>query len=140
MSKERQFKGLSLSERKEARRENSLKPVLQLMEPLAFSVTVKDVCQEAKLTERYFMNHLKRVKIYSRLSFKMIEELQQNLMQAVIKAAPDPEQMVDAGLRALLSTLKTTLVWLVLCMSMQFWSKNYIIRPPFRKLSPSLIV
>lgn len=36
----------------------------------------------------------------------MIEELQQNLMQAVIKAAPDPEQMVDAGLRALLSTLK----------------------------------
>lgn len=69
VSKERQFKGLSLSERKEARRENSLKPVLQLMEPLAFSVTVKDVCQEAKLTERYFMNHLKRVKIYSRLSF-----------------------------------------------------------------------
>ena len=106
MSKERQFKGLSLSERKEARRENSLKPVLQLMEPLAFSVTVKDVCQEAKLTERYFYESFKRVKIYSRLSFKMIEELQQNLMQAVIKAAPDPEQMVDAGLRALLSTLK----------------------------------
>ena len=40
----------------------------------------------------------------------MIEELQQNLMQTVIKAAPAPEQMVDAGLRALLSTLKTTLV------------------------------
>ena len=68
MSKERQFKGLSLSERKEAR-ENSLKPVLQLMEPLAFSVTVKDVCQEAKLTERYFYESFKRVKIYSRLSF-----------------------------------------------------------------------
>ena len=69
MSKERQFKGLSLSERKEARRENSLKPVLQLMEPLAFFRDGKDVCQEAKLTERYFYESFKRVKIYSRLSF-----------------------------------------------------------------------
>ena len=39
---------------------NSLKPVLRLMEPLAFSVTVKDVCQEAKLTERYFYESFKK--------------------------------------------------------------------------------
>ena len=77
------------------------------MEPLAFSVTVKDVCQEAKLTERYFYESFKKSEdLFQTIFLKMIEELQQNLMQAVIKAAPDPEQMVDAGLRALLSTLK----------------------------------
>ncbi|WP_222422377.1 hypothetical protein, partial [Staphylococcus argensis] len=44
--------------------------------------------------------------LFQTIFLKMIEELQQNLMQAVIKAAPDPEKMVDAGLRALLTTLK----------------------------------
>lgn len=70
-------------------------------------MTVKDVCQEAKLTERYFYESFKKSEdLFQTIFLKMIEELQQNLMQAVIKAAPDPEQMVDAGLRALLSTLK----------------------------------
>lgn len=70
-------------------------------------MTVKDVCQEAKLTERYFYESFKKSEdLFQTIFLKMIEELQQNLMQAVIKAAPDPEKMVDAGLRALLTTLK----------------------------------
>ncbi|WP_139138115.1 TetR/AcrR family transcriptional regulator, partial [Acinetobacter baumannii] len=105
VSKERQFKGLSLSERKEARREKLIEAGIATYGTLGFfSVTVKDVCQEAKLTERYFYESFKKSEdLFQTIFLKMIEELQQNLMQAVIKAAPDPEQMVDAGLRALLS-------------------------------------
>ncbi len=108
MSKERQFKGLSLSERKEARREKLIEAGIATHGTLGFfSVTVKDVCQEAKLTERYFYESFKKSEdLFQTIFLKMIEELQQNLMQAVIKAAPDPEKMVDAGLRALLTTLK----------------------------------
>lgn len=108
LSKERQFKGLSLSERKEARREKLIEAGIATYGTLGFfSVTVKDVCQEAKLTERYFYESFKKSEdLFQTIFLKMIEELQQNLMQAVIKAAPDPEKMVDAGLRALLTTLK----------------------------------
>lgn len=56
-------------------------------------MTVKDVCQEAKLTERYFYESFKKSEdLFQTIFLKMIEELQQNLMQAVIKAAPDPEK------------------------------------------------
>ncbi|MDO7245097.1 TetR/AcrR family transcriptional regulator [Acinetobacter pittii] len=108
VSKERQFKGLSLSERKEARREKLIEAGIATYGTFGFfSVTVKDVCQEAKLTERYFYESFKKSEdLFQTIFLKMIEELQQNLMQAVIKAAPDPEKMVDAGLRALLTTLK----------------------------------
>ena len=96
MSKERQFKGLSLSERKEARREKLIEAGIATYGTLGFfSVTVKMSAKRQNSPNVIFMNHLKRVKIYSKPSFKMIEELQQNLMQAVIKAAPDPEKMVD---------------------------------------------
>ncbi|QNW98235.1 TetR/AcrR family transcriptional regulator [Acinetobacter seifertii] len=108
VSKERQFKGLSLTERKEARREKLIEAGIATYGTLGFfSVTVKDVCKEAKLTERYFYESFKKSEdLFQTIFLKMIEELQQNLMQAVIKAAPDPEKMVDAGLRALLTTLK----------------------------------
>ncbi len=108
VSKERQFKGLSLSERKEARREKLIEAGIATYGTLGlFSVTVKDVGQEAKLTERYFYESFKKSEdLFQTIFLKMIEELQQTLMQAVIKAAPDPEKMVDAGLRALLTTLK----------------------------------
>lgn len=89
VSKERQFKGLSLSERKEARREKLIEAGIATYGTLGFfSVTVKDVCQEAKLTERYFYESFKKSEdLFQTIFLKMIEELQQNLMQAVIKAA-----------------------------------------------------
>ncbi|WP_447502116.1 TetR/AcrR family transcriptional regulator, partial [Acinetobacter pittii] len=54
----------------------------------------------------FYESFKKSEDLFQTIFLKMIEELQQNLMQAVIKAAPDPEKMVDAGLRALLTTLK----------------------------------
>ena len=53
--KERQFKGMSLTERKQARREKLIEAGIEAYGTHGFfSVTVKDICNEAKLTERYF--------------------------------------------------------------------------------------
>ena len=59
--KERQFKGLSLTERKQARREKLIEAGIQAYGTHGFfAVTVKDICTEAKLTERYFYESSKK--------------------------------------------------------------------------------
>ncbi len=60
-SKERQFKGLSMSERQQARREKLIEAGIEAYGTQGFfSVTVKDICNEAKLTERYFYESFKK--------------------------------------------------------------------------------
>ncbi|MCU4413045.1 TetR/AcrR family transcriptional regulator [Acinetobacter sp. WU_MDCI_Axc73] len=108
VNKERQFKGLSLTERKHARREKLIEAGIETYGTQGFfSVTVKDVCNEAKLTERYFYESFKKSEdLFQTIFLKLIETLQQNVMQGVMQAASDPAKMIDAGLSALLSTLK----------------------------------
>ena len=108
VNKERQFKGLSLTERKHARREKLIEAGIETYGSQGFfSVTVKDVCNEAKLTERYFYESFKKSEdLFQTIFLKLIETLQQNVMQSVMQAAPDPAKMIDAGLGALLRTLK----------------------------------
>ena len=108
VNKERQFKGLSLTERKHARREKLIEAGIETYGILGFfSVTVNDVCNEAKLTERYFYESFKKSEdLFQTIFLKLIETLQQNVMQSVMQAAPDPAKMIDAGLGALLRTLK----------------------------------
>lgn len=109
VNKERQFKGLSLTERKHARREKLIEAGIETYGTQGFfSVTVKDVCNEAKLTERYFYESFKKSEdLFQTIFLKLIETLQQNVMQSVMQAAPDdPAKMIDAGLGALLRTLK----------------------------------
>jgi len=107
-AKERQFKGLSLSERKEARREKLIEAGIATYGTQGFfSVTVKDVCNEAKLTERYFYESFKKSEELFQIVFlKMIGKMQTCLTQAVIMAAPEPKNMVTAGLSALLTAIK----------------------------------
>ena len=72
-----------------------------------FAVTVKDICNEAKLTERYFYESFKKSEqLFQTIFLKLIDELQHNVMQAIMQASSDPHKMIDAGLRALLTTLK----------------------------------
>lgn len=106
--KERQFKGLSLSERKQLRREKLIEAGIQIYGTHGFfAVTVKDICIEAKLTERYFYESFKKSEqLFQTIFLKLIDELQHNVMQAIMQASSDPYQMIDAGLRALLTTLK----------------------------------
>lgn len=107
-SKERQFKGLSLTERKQARREKLIEAGIEAYGTQGFfAVTVKDICNEAKLTERYFYESFKKSEeLFQTIFLKLIDQLQHNVMQAIMQASTDPKKMIEAGLTALLTTLK----------------------------------
>ncbi|WDE16135.1 TetR family transcriptional regulator [Acinetobacter schindleri] len=108
ITKERQFKGLSMAERQQARREKLIEAGIQAYGTHGFfSVTVKDICTEAKLTERYFYESFKKSEhLFQTIFLKLIDELQQNVMQAMMQASSDPKKMIEAGLTALLTTLR----------------------------------
>lgn len=107
-TKERQFKGLSLTERKQARREKLIQAGIEAYGHQGFfAVTVKDICNEAKLTERYFYESFKKSdELFQTIFLTLIDQLQQNVMQAIMQASPVPEKMIASGLTALLTTLK----------------------------------
>jgi AcrR family transcriptional regulator len=107
-SKERQFKGLSLTERKQARREKLIEAGIEAYGTHGFfAVTVKDICNEAKLTERYFYESFKKSdELFQTIFLKLIDQLQYNVMQAIMQASTDPRKMIESGLTALLTTLK----------------------------------
>lgn len=107
-TKERQFKGLSLSERKQQRREKLIEAGIEAYGTQGFfSVTVKDICNEAKLTERYFYESFKKSEnLFQTIFLQLIDQLQQNVMQAIVQASTDPKKMIESGLTALLTTLK----------------------------------
>ena len=107
-TKERQFKGLSLAERKLARREKLIEAGIETYGTHGFfSVTVKDVCNEAKLTERYFYESFKKSEeLFQTIFLQLIESLQQNVMQAVMQASSDPKKMIEVGLSTLFTLIK----------------------------------
>ena len=107
-SKERQFKGLSMAERQQAHREKLIEAGIEAYGRHGFfSVTVKDICNEAKLTERYFYESFKKSEhLFQTIFLKLIDQLQQNVMQAMMQASSDPKKMIEAGLTALLTTLR----------------------------------
>jgi len=107
-SKERQFKGLSMAERQQARREKLIEAGVEADGRHGFfSVTVKDICNEAKLTERYFYESFKKSEhLFQTIFLKLIDQLQQNVMQAMMQVSSDPKKMIEAGLTALLTTLR----------------------------------
>ena len=107
-TKERQFKGLSLTERKQARREKLIEAGIEAYGTHGFfAVTVKDICNEAKLTERYFYESFKKSdELFQTIFLTLIDQLQHNVMQAIMQASTDPRKMIEAGLTALLTTLR----------------------------------
>ena len=78
-TKERQFKGLSLTERKQARREKLIEAGIEAYGTHGFfAVTVKDICNEAKLTERYFYESFKKSdELFQTIFLTLIDQLQQ---------------------------------------------------------------
>lgn len=106
--KERQFKGMTLTERKQARREKLIEAGIEAYGTHGFfSVTVKDICIEAKLTERYFYESFKKSEnLFQTIFLQLVERMQQTLMQAVMQGSPDPMKMIDAGLNALFTFLQ----------------------------------
>ena len=106
--KERQFKGMSLTERKQARREKLIEAGIEAYGTHGFfSVTVKDICNEAKLTERYFYESFKKSEnLFQTIFLQLIEKMQQTLMQSVMQGSPDPIRIIDAGLNGFFAMLQ----------------------------------
>lgn len=104
----RQFKGMSLEQRQNMRREKLIEAGLQAYGTHGFfSVTVKDICKEAKLTERYFYESFKRSEeLFKVVYLKLIDDLQLKIVEAVMQHSPDLKQMITAGLSALLNNLR----------------------------------
>lgn len=105
--KRRSFKGMSLEVRQAERRERLMEAGLQMYGTQGFfSVTVRDVCVEAKLTERYFYESFKNSgALFDAIYMRLVEELQQRILTAVMQGAPDPKQMIQLGLTAFFQRL-----------------------------------
>ncbi len=105
----RNFRGLSLEQRQQERRTKLLQAGLQAYGTHGFfSVTVREVCAEAKLTERYFYESFKNSEqLFKAVYLQLIEQQQQVVMAAVMQAAGQPHpQMIRAGLRVFLLSLQ----------------------------------
>ena len=105
----RNFRGLSLEQRQGERRERLIAAGLQVYGTHGFfSVTVRDVCAEAKLTERYFYESFKNSEqLFKAIYMQLIEQQQQVVMSAVMQAAGRPhDQMIRAGLTVFLRGLQ----------------------------------
>jgi AcrR family transcriptional regulator len=108
VSKRRSFKGLSLEQRQNERREKLIEAGLQVYGTQGFfSVTVRDVCNEAKLTERYFYESFKRSEeLFKTIYLRLIEQLQQNILAAVMQSKAEAKLMIEAGLTAMFKSLQ----------------------------------
>lgn len=105
----RNFRGLSLEQRQRERRARLLEAGLQVYGTQGFfSVTVRDVCAEAKLTERYFYESFKNSEqLFKAIYMQLIERQQQAVMSAVMQASGQQhEQMIRAGLSVFLRGLQ----------------------------------
>lgn len=105
----RNFRGLSLEQRQGERRAKLVEAGLQVYGTQGFfSVTVRDVCAEAKLTERYFYESFKNSEqLFKAIYMQLIEQQQQLIMSAVMKSVSlSHEQMIRAGLTVFLRGLQ----------------------------------
>lgn len=107
-NRRRSFKGLSLEQRQDERREKLIEAGLQIYGTQGFfSVTVRDICNEAKLTERYFYESFKRSEeLFKTIYLRLVEQLQQDILAAVMQSKATPRLMVNSGLTALLKALQ----------------------------------
>lgn len=109
-TKRRSFRGLSLEERQNERREKLIEAGLQIYGTQGFfSVTVRDICNEAKLTERYFYESFKRSEeLFKTIYLRLIEQLQQTILAAVMQnqGEVNPRRMIESGLQAFFHTLR----------------------------------
>lgn len=105
----RRFRGIDAEERRRQRREQLLDAGLRLFGGSGFhAVGVREVCAEAKLTERYFYESFRnREALFQAVYSLSLERIKTAVMQAVLAASEDPRTMARAGQRAFLECLRT---------------------------------
>lgn len=104
----RKFKGLDASQRQAERRTRLVAAGLQTFGHQGFQVsTVKDVCQQARLTERYFYESFgNREDLFAAVYQHCVDQLRASLVAALASVPKDPHAMVQAALRTLYRELR----------------------------------
>lgn len=104
----RNFRGMSLAERQAQRRVLLMDAALELYGRQGFfAVTVRDVCVEAGLTERYFYESFKNSEqLFEVVYNQQVEALEQQVKQAFLQVPQSVDSWIDAILAAFLTALK----------------------------------
>jgi AcrR family transcriptional regulator len=107
-AKGRKFRGLDAVQRREERRARLVEAGLEAFGRRGFQAsTVKDVCTEARLTERYFYeSFVNREELFSAVYHHCIQHLRQLLMNSLSSLPPDPRAMTQTALRTLFAALR----------------------------------
>jgi len=104
----RTFRGQSQEERVAQRRRQLLDAGLQLFGTRGFhAVSVRDVCTEAKLTERYFYESFQnREALFGAVYAEGVERIRGQVQKALEQAPASIEHAAREGLRAYFTTLR----------------------------------
>jgi AcrR family transcriptional regulator len=107
----RRFRGLSTEERRAQRREQLLEAGIRAFGSKGFhEVGVRDICAEARLTERYFYESFpNREALFLAVYHRGVERVREAVLRALEGKAP--EDMARAGLRAFLHLLSDEPLW-----------------------------
>jgi len=107
----RLFRGLSADERRSQRREQLIEAGLRTFGARGFhEVGVRDICAEARLTERYFYESFpNREALFLAVYERGVDRVREMVM-AALQGLP-PGEMPRAGLRAFLSLLRDEPLW-----------------------------
>jgi AcrR family transcriptional regulator len=106
--KPRSFRGVPAEQRRGERKERLLQAGIRLFGARGYhGVTVREICAEAKLTERYFYESFENPPtlfraVYARVSLAMKHEC----LLAVAQAPRDPLSLAEAYLRAFLGFIR----------------------------------
>ncbi len=100
----RRYGGLSAQERRDLRRRKLLDAAVHVFGTLGLRrATIRDICNEARITERYFSEHFASISDAYEAAFKLISE--QALLatgRAMLHARLDTLELARAGLQAFL--------------------------------------
>lgn len=100
----RRYGGLSAQERRDLRRRKLLDAAVHVFGTLGLRrATIRDICNEARITERYFSEHFASISDAYEAAFKLISE--QALLatgRAMLQTRLDTLELARAGLQAFL--------------------------------------
>jgi AcrR family transcriptional regulator len=104
----RTWRGESTEERQQQRRERLLEAATEAFAKYGISkTTMRDICGEARLTERYFYESFRSTEdAFDAVYAKLKQELVSEVTAALTKAPKDLEQLASAGLRAFYTYIK----------------------------------
>jgi len=106
--KRRTFRGLPLEQRQRERHERFMEAGLALYGVRGYhGVTVRELCTEAKLTERYFYESFKdREALFGEVYQRQVEQLRGRVLEVIHRHQPDPRAMARAGLETFFQGLR----------------------------------